>query len=354
MCQHPGIYIREELDKIEMSQKELATRIGVSEKLVSLIIGGARDISANFARKLGYVLKDSKYWLDAQASYEAEQQKVADKNGIGDDEVKLLKEFKIIIPYLMQEGWIHNDCGDVEKVLQLREFLQVSNLSLIPHISYNAAYRAQLSKNININPFILFAWQRLCEKEVENIHPKVEVNTNELEEYISDIKKLMSKDISTIANHLEQIFFKCGIAFKVVKNFKGAPVQGFIKSTVDKLILCVTLRGKNADRFWFTLFHEMAHILHGDYNKRFIDFDSVNSDQEEKADEWARNQLIDPVAYKNFIFDRDPTSFEEIVSFATENKVPPFIVIGRLQKDQYLEYSDFQSYIPQYQFENIN
>ena len=55
MCDHPGFYLRKKLEESDMSQKELSSRIGVSEKLISLVIGGDRNISASLARKLGYV-----------------------------------------------------------------------------------------------------------------------------------------------------------------------------------------------------------------------------------------------------------------------------------------------------------
>lgn len=353
MCDHPGLYLRKKLEDSDMPQKELSSRLGVSEKLISLVIGGDRNISASFARKLGYVFENAKFWLDKQAAYDAEQQKKADKNDIDKQEIDILKELKIITPYFFEKGWIHNNCSDIDKVLEYREFLHVSNLTLIPQVAYNAAYRAQVTKNININPYVLFAWQRMCEKETEKSSVTSSLNINKLEQSIPEIKSLMALDINSISKNLVRIFRDCGIVFKIVKNFRGAPVQGFIRALSNKLLLCITLRGKNADRFWFTLFHEIAHIINGDYNKRFVDFDSVSNVQEEKADEWARDHLLDPTEYKSFIFESEPTDLKNISEFAMKNKVPVFVVIGRLQKDKYLEFSDFQNQMCQYEFEDI-
>ena len=346
--------LEKKLEESDMSQKELSSRIGVSEKLISLVIGGDRNISASLARKLGYVFKDAKFWLDKQAAYDIEQQKKAEENDINKSEIDILKELKIITPYILEKNWIHNNCSDIEKVLQYREFLQVSNLTLIPQVAYNAAYRAQVTENININPYVLFTWQRICEKETEQFNSDSSLNINKLKQLIPKIKSIMSLDINAISKNLEQIFKECGIVFKIVRNFRGAPVQGFIKALSDKLILCITLRGKNADRFWFTLFHEIAHIVNGDYKKRFVDFDSVNNVQEEKADKWARDNLLDPAEYKSFIFESEPTDLKNISEFAKKNNVPAFIVIGRLQKDKYLDYSDFQNQMCQYEFKDIN
>lgn len=100
-----------------------------------------------------------------------------------------------------------------------------------------------------------------------------------------------AKHISTIINGTKGIsvsFAKCGIAFAVVKHFKVAPVQGMIKQTKDeRVMLCITLRQVYADIFWFSLFHEIGHLLHGDEQKRFIDFESVEDEQEKQADQFA-------------------------------------------------------------------
>ena len=39
----------------------------------------------------------------------------------------------------------------------------------------------------------------------------------------------MFLEINKAIDELKRIFAECGITFQVVKNFAGAPVQGFIK-----------------------------------------------------------------------------------------------------------------------------
>lgn len=42
-----------------------------------------------------------------------------------------------------------------------------------------------------------------------------------------------------------------------------SPVQGFIRKNDNKIILSMTIRRAFADEFWFTLFHEIGHLLNG-------------------------------------------------------------------------------------------
>ena len=75
-----------------------------------------------------------------------------------------------------------------------------------------------------------------------------------------------------------------------MKNFAGAPVQGFIRKNDNKIILSMTIRRAFADEFWFTLFHEIGHLLNGDIaGNQFIDYADSKSNMEEKADEFASN-----------------------------------------------------------------
>ena len=347
--EHPGLKLEREIKNSGMTQKEIALRTGVSEKHISTIISGDRNISPSFAKKLGYVIKDEKYWIKTQADYDAEQLAIKEENEITQEEVNILKSLREITSYFIEKNYIHNDCGDVQKVIQLRSFLNISNLTLIPQITYNAAYRAQLSTNVKIDPYVLFAWQRLCEKETENIPVYNNLDIGFLQNNLNEIKKIMFGDITNGIHELQNIFSKCGIVFQVVKNFTGAPVQGFIKETKDKrLILCLTIRRKRADTFWFTLFHEIAHILNEDYTNRFVDFDSIDSEKEIRANNFARDHLISPELYKKFLNSGNYNTWKGIENFAQEAEVQPFIVLGRLQNDGILDWSSFPDKIVKY------
>jgi HTH-type transcriptional regulator/antitoxin HigA len=346
---HPGEVLNEKMKNYGMSRKELALRTNVTEKHICTIVNGDKGISTAYARKLGYVFEDAKYWINLQADYDEYMLNLQEENAISTEEINLLKPLHDVITYLIECGYIHNNCGDALKVIQLRDFLKISDLTLIPKITYNAAYRAQLTKNIKVDPYVLFAWQCLCEKETENISINSSINKELLEMKIPQIKKAMFGSINEGIKDLQRIFSECGIAFQVVKNFRGAPVQGFIKETADnRLILCLTIRGKRADSFWFTLFHEIAHIINGDYKTRFVDFDSVQNKAEELANKYACDTLISPELYREFILSSDCTSWERITAFAEAAKVQPFIVLGRLQNDGYLDWSDFPDKVKRY------
>ena len=67
---HPGYYVEEAIQDMNISQSELAKRLGVSERTLSLFIDGQIDVSYNLARRLSIVLGTSiKFWFNLQRIY---------------------------------------------------------------------------------------------------------------------------------------------------------------------------------------------------------------------------------------------------------------------------------------------
>ncbi len=136
---------------------------------------------------------------------------------------------------------------------------------------------------------------------------------------------------------------ECGIKFSIVKHFKGAPVQGVIKKNDDgTLSLLMTTRRKYADIFWFTLFHEIGHIINGDIEDKLIDYDFTENEAEDRANEFAANTLIDAEEYDGFVGKGD-FSLLSIKRFCLERNIPTYILIGRLQRDKHLKYHQYSA-----------
>jgi addiction module HigA family antidote len=78
MPSHPGeILLEEFLKPLEMSQVELAQRMGVPVQRVNTLINGKRDMTAMTAILLARVLKtSSEFWMNLQVAcdlYEAQK-----------------------------------------------------------------------------------------------------------------------------------------------------------------------------------------------------------------------------------------------------------------------------------------
>lgn len=102
-------------------------------------------------------------------------------------------------------------------------------------------------------------------------------------------------------------------------------------------MLMVNDRRLNANSFWFTLFHEIGHIINGDYG---ISFEKESGEQEEAADKYAEDALIPPEKYQEFI-NKNRFDIQEIRTFANQIERDPGIVLGRLQNDGKVGFDDW-------------
>jgi addiction module HigA family antidote len=68
---HPGAYLKELLEELELSQYSLAQDIGVTAMRVSHVVRGQRPITAELALRLGrYFNQSPRFWLNLQSRYD--------------------------------------------------------------------------------------------------------------------------------------------------------------------------------------------------------------------------------------------------------------------------------------------
>lgn len=68
---HPGVYLKELLEELSLSQYRLAKDIGVPAMRVNYVVNGKRPVTAEFALRLGrYFDQSPRYWLNLQSRYD--------------------------------------------------------------------------------------------------------------------------------------------------------------------------------------------------------------------------------------------------------------------------------------------
>ena len=68
---HPGEFLSEALQELNLSQAELARAVGVSSMRVSHVVSGSRPLTAELALLFGRAFGQTpQYWLNLQAAYD--------------------------------------------------------------------------------------------------------------------------------------------------------------------------------------------------------------------------------------------------------------------------------------------
>ncbi len=68
---HPGVYLKELLDELKLSQYRLAKNLGIPAMRINYVINGKRPVNAELALRLGrYFGQEPRYWINLQSRYE--------------------------------------------------------------------------------------------------------------------------------------------------------------------------------------------------------------------------------------------------------------------------------------------
>lgn len=350
---HPGETIADVLESRNLSQKELAQRAGVSEAFLSDVIHGKKDISKGLAMGLEYALGvPSSFWLNLQSNYDAELLALQEEDTVSDEEKTVLQKLHDFVEYLRTIGRIAESAYWKKTVLELRKVFQISDLTRLGTIVPAGAFR--VANKAPVDPYVMGAWVSYCRARGSTRQLATQFSTSQVQELIDAVKVIMCSGVRDPQKPLTDLLAKHGIDFSVMRNFKGAPVHGYICKKEDGTYqMVLTIRGSYADIFWFSLFHELGHIVNGDICKPgyFVDAEeSQDQHIEDAADAFAGNALLHPEDYRSFIERTTSFTLSEISGFAKTQNVPPYVVIGRLQKEEYIPWSRFAKYKPRYKW----
>lgn len=133
---------------------------------------------------------------------------------------------------------------------------------------------------------------------------------------------------------LIELLANCGIAIIFLPHIGGSFLHGATFLDGNKIVVGLTVRGKDADKFWFSLFHELAHIIYGHISSK----NGTTDEDEAYADEYAKNTLISELQYRKFVAKGDFSKLS-LTIFAKQIGIDVGIVVGRLQKEGYIQYN---------------
>lgn len=336
----PGATIREQLKDRGMSQKEFAARMDLSEKHVSKLINGEVQLTPEVAVRLEMVLGvPAKFWHNLEAIYREKLVKIEAENTMDEDE-SLAQQF----PYneMTKYGWIQGTKNSKEKVIYLRQYFGVVRLTLLGNeqITKIACRRLAITKKSDL---ALMAWAQEARIQAREIQTSP-IDLKSLISAIPEIRKMTVMEPAEFCPKIKKTLENCGIALVFLPHLKGSFLQGASFLDGNKIVVGLTARGKDADKFWFSLFHELAHIVLGHIGKI-----NGTTDQDEKdADTWSGDTLINPKEFTAFKRGRD-FSERSVLAFAREQQIAPGIVVGRMQRDGIIKYSMLNNLKVQYE-----
>ncbi|WP_306536708.1 helix-turn-helix domain-containing protein [Megasphaera sp.] len=338
----PGATIKELLEDRGMTQKEFSKRMGMSEKHTSKLINGEVHLIPDMAEKLELVLGvPASFWNNLEAIYQEKLVKVKRENEL-EREKELAKKY----PYnkIVQWGMVPSTRKWTEKIINLCKFFEVSRLELLQNKDLMPVACRKLSDSEK-STYIMRTLAQYAKLKARDMDT-APFSADALKRHLRMIRNLLVRQPMNFSADLAEILKSCGIALVYLPQVQGSFLHGisFCDPGGNKVVLGITMRGKYADRFWFSLFHEISHILEGHIYQK----DGTSEEDEKQADRMAAEILIPLGKIEEFYLEGD-YSIHSIEAFADAIQISPDIVIGRLQHDKKIRQNQLNQYKRKYE-----
>jgi HTH-type transcriptional regulator/antitoxin HigA len=157
-----------------------------------------------------------------------------------------------------------------------------------------------------------------------------------------------------LTRHISKVLGEYGIRFVVIEPIAGSQIDGATLWIETSPVIAMSIRHDRIDGFWFTLMHELVHVMNGDASVDVDMIDGVNGitvrlvedEAEEFANQQAANALVPKLELESFIRRVGPLyPRERVVQFSNKVKIHPGIVVGQLQRRKEIGYHALRPFL---------
>lgn len=269
----PGMTIKEVLDDHHMTQKELAVRLGLSEKHISKLINGEVPLTQDVAIRLERVLDiEASFWNGLEAAYREAILKVEYENSI-DEEINFAKPFGYA--KLARLGIVPETKKAAEQVNNLQKFFEVASLK---HVADEMVMPLVYENIRDMEPAKKSAIYTLVQITKGQAR-FVEVNPYDadlLRKFIPKIKELSSEPLIGVKEPLKDMLAACGVIIVYLPIIDNITSTCITYSKGNSIVLGIPTEDSNA--FWTLLDEALHNLLERDYprsNRKYRNNDPV-------------------------------------------------------------------------------
>jgi HTH-type transcriptional regulator/antitoxin HigA len=322
----PGETLRDRLADMNLSQAELATRAGLSTKHVNQIIQGIAPITLETAMILDRITGiPARVWNRREADYREGLLRAKQRSLTAEDERWLAA---LPVKELTKRGCLRPERDRGRLFDAVLTFFGVADREAWERLWRAPVASFRRSQAYASDPGAVVSWLRIGQIEAQET--KVEAySANLFRKVLHDIRALTA---GGDANRIVEMCAAAGVVVVFVPEVKGCRISGAAWwATPTRAVIALSDRYKKDDRFWFSFFHEAAHVLLHSKKETFVDDGSDDDLIEDEANRFAADLLIRPDHAARL---RSLSTDEEVANFARKIGVAPGIVVGRLQHDE--------------------
>ena len=344
----PGEFIKEELGTRNWKQEDLSAILGMSLKSVNKLIMNKQAITIGTAKLLSKVFGQSpQYWMNLDTNYRLRLTSEDSK----EREVEIKANVFNYMPFkeMMTKGWLAA-CKTAEQLeKEVKSFWDIPDLDFT-FVEKRAALNFRKSPAYDqFNKYYALTWFRMAQK-CAGAFAVGRYNKAAVQSIAEKFTDYTVEDDG--AQRLLDDLYIAGVKFFVLSHIQKTYIDG--ASFIDDAnpVIVFTGRHNRKDNFWFTMAHEIGHVLlhlkkKDDY---FIDnLDEVETEGKEQAADKLAEKIIRSQEILHFFrtFGKY-VSRDRVLSCAKALNVCPDVVVGVLQHHKKLSrrnLNDFKSQV---------
>ena len=261
----PGRTIQTRLDELGFDISEFANQVGISMQAASGLLDGKEMVTVDIARRLSRILGASvEFWVSRDCQYRDDLVRVETDQWLSDIPVRAMKNF----------GWIAPEHDWTSRVDSCLSFFGVEDVEAWRRLyePMLADSRMRISATVPSRRYAVAAWLHKANREAESV-PTSPWNAFILRESLDAVKKLTrNKDPGDFIPKLQSLLARAGVALAVIRALPGCPASGAVRFlSSDRAMLVVSGRFLADDQFWFTVMHEIGHLLLHELDHAILD-----------------------------------------------------------------------------------
>lgn len=252
--------LKQYMEEYDISQKSLADILTINlNSLRNLLDGSTTEIKLNHAIKIANLVGVSEDELIDICAVDFSEEEISNINRtkkiayiLGNFDLESLKFMKLI-----KSTKNYDDIEDrICKFFGFESIYEYGRLTVGKSLYSKSRMAAGEKKRLKMLDF----WIRCNKYTFESIDNPNEYNPEILEDYMSRIK-FFSKNVDKGFYTVVKALYKLGVTVIVQSYMTRTTVFGSTMIVNGKPCIVLTNLGKTYDRLWFTLIHELYHVL---------------------------------------------------------------------------------------------
>lgn len=338
----PGYFIKEQMEYRNWTQEDLSEVMGITMKHINKILQNKQSLTIDMAKVLAEVFETSpQYWLNLDANYrlwleteKSEKEKQA--------EIKAKIYERMPVRDMIHKEWIPDFVNFDELYSNVAAFWNVKVLDFEAWDQKSMPLLARKSENFNqYNAAYAYTWYHKAMLTA----PKYKVaqyNREALIDLYQELNKFTLLDDGY--NIFIQKLNEAGIIFFVLPHLQKTYLDGAAFFSGDNPVIVYTGRYKRIDNFWFTVAHEICHILNHLNTPDTFFIDNFNDEERNELEVDANHQASCQLKHEEIAAHLKSKlkylSVQAINDCSQKLHIHQAVIVGKLAHDKTISYAN--------------